>query len=270
MGAFDRLLKALEEELEVFAALDEVDLRGVDDQQVGGGIAEEEMFVAAGDLLDVFGGDLGFVARSFFGDARAKDFGRGLEIDDQVRGGNPGGERFVVALVEFQLFVIEIQVGENAVLFHEEIREEGAGSFDGEGFAEAFLALDEEIHMRAESGTGLGFVEVGQERIVLAIVDAAGVQAFGKDFGKGGFADAERPFDDDEMGRLRTALRNASAPGCGGFVGGHSFSLPRPDRRNARNYSRVIPLAGSGRESRRNPRARGAALRERDGTAENV
>src|SRR6266849_3400996 len=146
VGAFDGILEAAEELLEVFAALDEIDVGGVDDQEVGGGVAEEELFVSAGDFLDVFG---------------------------------------------------------------------------GEGFAEALLALQEEVHLGAEGGAGLGVVEIGEERIVLAIVDAAGVEAFGEDLGEGGFADAQRAFDDDEVGRLRTSLRSASALGCGRVVGRH-------------------------------------------------
>jgi len=54
------------------------------------------------------------------------------------------------------------------------------------------------VHLGAKSGARLGFVEVGEEGIVLAIVDATGVQAFGKDTGEGGFADAERAFDNNE------------------------------------------------------------------------
>src|SRR5216683_1475595 len=223
LGAFDGFLEAFEEELEVVAALDEVDVGGVDDEEVGGGVAEEEMFVGAGEFLDVFGGDVGLVAGGFLGDAGAEDFGLGLEIDDQIGSGNVGGEGFVVALVELELGVVEIEVGEDAVLFHEEIGEHGAGSIDGEGFAEALLALDEEIHLGAKSGAGLGFVEVGEEGIVLAVVDAAGVEAFGKDAGESSFADAQRAFNDDEAGRLGTALRGASALGGGRVVAGHRF-----------------------------------------------
>src|SRR5260370_6242291 len=214
LGSFDRFLKAAEEDLEVVAALDEVDVGGVDDQEIGGGVAEEEMFVGAGDFLDVFGGDVGFVAGGFFGDAGAEDFGLGLEIDDQVGSGNVRGEGFVVALVELEFSVIEIEIGEDAVLFHEEIGEDGAGSFDGEGFAEALLAFDEEVHLGAQGGAGLGFVEVSEEGIVLAIVDAAVVEAFVRDACVGGFADAERAFNDDEAGRLGGALRRASACVC--------------------------------------------------------
>src|SRR5260370_28268530 len=94
LGAFDGFLEAAKEELEVLAALDEVDVGGVNDQEVGGGVAEEKVFVGAGDFLDVFGGDVGFVAGGFFGDAGAEDFGLGLEIDDQVGSGNVRGEGF--------------------------------------------------------------------------------------------------------------------------------------------------------------------------------
>src|SRR5438876_11250654 len=54
LGAFDGFLESLEEELEVVAALDEIDVGGVDDQKVGGGVAKKEMFVGAGDFGDVF------------------------------------------------------------------------------------------------------------------------------------------------------------------------------------------------------------------------
>jgi hypothetical protein len=223
LGAFDGFLETLEEELEVFAALDEIDVGGVDDQEVGGGVAEEEVFVGAGDFLNVFGRDVGFVAGGFFGDAGAEDFGLGLEINDQVRSGNVRGEGFVIALVELELFVVEIEIGEDAVLFHEEIGEDGARSFDGEGFAETLPALDEEVHLGAKGGAGLGVVEIGEEGIVLAIVDAAGMEALGEDAGESGFADAQRALNNDEARRLRTALRKASALGGGRVVAGHRF-----------------------------------------------
>ena len=62
MGAFDWLLEAFKELLEVFAALDEVDVGGIDNQEIGGGVAEKKVFVSRGDFFDIFGRDLGFVA----------------------------------------------------------------------------------------------------------------------------------------------------------------------------------------------------------------
>src|SRR5467141_3547837 len=55
LGAFDGFLEAAEEELEVVATLDEINVGSVDDQEVGGSVAEEKVFVGAGDFLDVFG-----------------------------------------------------------------------------------------------------------------------------------------------------------------------------------------------------------------------
>src|SRR6266567_241097 len=150
LGAFDGFLKAAQKELEVVAALDEVNVRRVDHEEVRGRVAKEEVFVGARDFLDVFEGDATFVARSLLGDAGAEDFGLGLEIDDEIGSGKVRGEGFVIALVKFELFVGEVEIGEDAVLLHEEIGEERAGSFDGEGFAEALLALDEEVHLGAE------------------------------------------------------------------------------------------------------------------------
>ncbi len=181
------------------------------------------MFIGAGDFLDVFKCDVGLVAGGFFGDAGAEHFRLGLEIDDQVGSGKVGGEGFVIALVKLEFGVVEIEVGENAVLFHEEIGEDGAGGLDGQGFTEALLAFDKKVHLSAESGAGLGFVEIGEERIVFAIVDAAGVETFGEDAGKGGLADAQGAFNDDKAGRLGAALRGASALGGGRVVAGHRF-----------------------------------------------
>src|SRR6266436_3400795 len=47
LGAFDGFLKAAQEKLEVVAALDEVNVRRVDDQEIGSSVAEEEVFVGA-------------------------------------------------------------------------------------------------------------------------------------------------------------------------------------------------------------------------------
>src|SRR6267143_1547352 len=94
---------------------------------------------------------------------------------------------------------------------------------------EAFLAM----RARRTSGEAwLGVVEIGEKGIVLAIVDAAGMEAFGEDLGESGFTHAQRAFDDDEAGSLRTSLRSASALGCGRVVGRHRWGR-RPDRAGA-------------------------------------
>ena len=102
MGSLDGFLKAAQKELEVFAALDEVNVRRVDDQEVRGCVVKEEVFVGARNFLDVFEGDASFVARGLFGDAGPEDFGLGLEIDDEIGSGKVRGEGFVIALVELE------------------------------------------------------------------------------------------------------------------------------------------------------------------------
>ncbi len=135
LGAFDGFLEAAEELLEVFAAFDEVDVGSVDDKEIGSFVAEEEVFVGAGDFFDVVGRDVRFAVSRFFGDACAKSFGLGLEIDDEIGRRNIAGEKVVIAFVEFELFVVEIEIGEDAVFFHEEIGEKRRGRIGGEGFA---------------------------------------------------------------------------------------------------------------------------------------
>ncbi len=188
------------------------------------------MFVGAGDFFDVFGRDLRFVAGSFFGDALAQDFGLGLQVNDEIGGGNACGERFVIALVELELAVVEVEIGKDAVFFEKKVGEHRAGSLHAQGFAQALPALEEEIHLGAKSSPGLGLIEIGKERVVFAIVDAAGVEAFGKDAGEGAFADAQRAFDDDETRSLGAALRNASALGGGGIVARHRGARPQAER----------------------------------------
>jgi hypothetical protein len=79
----------------------------------------------------------------------------------------------------------------------------------------------------AEGGAGFFFVEICEEGIVFAVVDAAGVETLGQDFGECGFADAQRAFDDNEAGGLRATLGLRGALRCGGFVGRHGLVGPR-------------------------------------------
>ena len=173
------------------------------------------MLVGAGDFFDVVGRDLLFTVSRFLGDACAERFRLGLEIDDEIGGGNISRQKIVIAFVEFQLFVVEIEIGEDAVFFHEEIGEKRRGGIRGEGFAEALLALQQKIYLGAKGGAGFFVVEIGKEGIVFAIVDTAGVEPFGEDASQGGFADAKRAFDGDEARSLGAPLGDGCAFGRG-------------------------------------------------------
>src|SRR2546422_7808132 len=51
---FDGVLEAAKELLEIGVAIDEINVRSVDDQQIGSGVAEEEVFVGADHRFKVF------------------------------------------------------------------------------------------------------------------------------------------------------------------------------------------------------------------------
>src|ERR1700688_3082395 len=65
LRALDRLLQAAQELLEVGVAFDEIDFRGIDDEQVRRGVAKEEMVVGADDFVKVSARDLVFGGRFF-------------------------------------------------------------------------------------------------------------------------------------------------------------------------------------------------------------
>ena len=173
------------------------------------------MFVGAGDFFDVVGRDVRFAVSGFFGDASAERFRLGLEIDDEIGCGNIAGEKVVITFVEFQLFVVEIEIGEDAVFFHEEIGEKRRGGIRSEGFAETLLTFEEKVHLRAKGGAGFFVVKIGKEGIVFAIVNATRVEALSQDASQCGFADAKRAFDGDEARSLGAPLGDGCAFGRG-------------------------------------------------------
>ena len=127
----------------------------------------------------------------------------GLEIDHQIRRGYRWSEHVEITLVEFQLFVVEIDVREDLILLEKEIADDRSGAVFQMRFEKPAMALVEEIHLRAESGAGLFIVKLGKERILLAIENAPRVHLFGKDACECGFADANRPFNHDIPRRLK-------------------------------------------------------------------
>ena len=88
LRTLDGFADPAEQELEVFAALDEVELGGVDDQKITGGVVEEEMFVGLDDLFHVLVTDGAFVGGVLAAETLAQDIERSLKVDDEVRVGN--------------------------------------------------------------------------------------------------------------------------------------------------------------------------------------
>lgn len=65
----------------------------------------------------------------------------GLQIDDQIGSGDGRGKHVEVALVEFQLFVVEIDVGENFVFLEEKITDDGDGAVVEMTFEQAAMTF---------------------------------------------------------------------------------------------------------------------------------
>jgi len=220
LRALHGLLDAAEEGLKVLVASDKVDIGSVYDKKIGGGIAEEEVFVGLGDLSHIVRRYLFFGGVSFFGDALAQDFWPGLEIDDQVRARKASGQKLEITVVELQFLVVEIDAGENLVLFEDEIADDRAGLVGNAGVGEAAMALVEEIQLRAKGSAGLFFIEGTEVGIVVGVEDAASLHTAGENPGQSSLPGADGAFYGDKTGALE---RGSEFAGTGD--GGHQRKL---------------------------------------------
>ena len=75
----------------------------------------------------------------------------------------------------------------------------GPGCVGRKSLADALLALHQEIELGVKGGARLFVVEIGEKRIVFAIVNAPRVQTFRQNAGKGSLADPQRTFDHNEL-----------------------------------------------------------------------
>ena len=74
LRSVDRLREAFEKELEIAVVVNEVDIAGVDDEQIAGGVVEEEVLVGGGHLFDVFLADSALAGDAFAADALLEGF----------------------------------------------------------------------------------------------------------------------------------------------------------------------------------------------------
>ena len=162
LGAFDGFADPAEENLEVFAALDEIELGGVDDEQVAGGVVEEEMFVGFDDLFHVLVADGALVGDVLAAETLAEDIERGLQVDHQVGGGQFGAQKFVVAVVDAKLVVAEVEIGEQLIFLEDVVGDDDFLRAAGVGQrAELLVAADEKGELSLKSRTGFAIVKSG-------------------------------------------------------------------------------------------------------------
>ena len=90
LRSLHRLAQAAQELLQILVALDEIDLRGVHDEQIRSRVAEKEMLVRVGDRFEIFRRYLLLRGIAFFRYALSQHLRLGVQINHQIGRGNDG------------------------------------------------------------------------------------------------------------------------------------------------------------------------------------
>src|SRR5438128_251978 len=138
---------------------------------------KEEVLVGTGDFFNVvvaygnLGGSI-FLAQALF-----QHLGRGLQVDDQVRQGKLPAEVLVIAVVDLQLGIIEIDVGKNFVFLKDVISHYRFLRFTADlQMLELLKAPHHEGKLRLKGGAALAFIKSPQKRIVFRLNHALRVE----------------------------------------------------------------------------------------------
>src|SRR5271157_4730700 len=210
LRAPDWLADTPQQRLQILAALHEINLRRVHDQQVRRSVVEEEVFIRLHYLFQVIVADGLLAGRVLFLQPLPQHIGRGLQVNDEVGRGHVLAKQFVVTVVNLELGVTEVEAGKQLVLF-----EDVVGDVDLVGIAlhiqtaKLLVARDKERELRLEGRPGLAVVERPQKRIVFWLTDALGVQGFGNHLAQRALADTDGAFDCDVPGWLEKVRHGA-------------------------------------------------------------
>ena len=86
---------------------------------------EEEVFVGLHHFHQVVLADRFFPGSVFLFQSFLQDFGRGLQVDDEVGRWQLVAERIEVAIVGFQFVVVEVEAGKQLVFLENIVRDDG-------------------------------------------------------------------------------------------------------------------------------------------------
>jgi hypothetical protein len=111
-----------------------VDVIGVHNQQVAGGVVEEEMLVGFGHLLQIAAGNRLLLGHPFARQAGTQHLGRGLQVNHKVGSRQLIAEILKLSFVECQLVIAQVQVGEQ-LIFLEDVVDHHGSRFSGLGVA---------------------------------------------------------------------------------------------------------------------------------------
>src|SRR6267143_615416 len=203
LRALDRGGDFFQQLLQVFVAVDEVDLGRVHDQQVGLRVVKEKVFIGLHDFHQVILADGLFAGRVLFLQPLLQHFRRGLQIDDQIGRGNLFAEIIEVAIVGIEFLIVEVEAGKELIFFKNVIGDDGLIRTRPQiEPAQLLEAADQERQLGLERGARLAFVECLQKWIVFRLDDALGSQALSENPRECALPNSYGTFDRNITGKL--------------------------------------------------------------------
>src|SRR5882724_6381950 len=156
---------------------------------------KKEMFIRLDHFFNVVVAHLGFSGNVFLAQAFLQHLGRCLKVNHQVRRGQLLSEELVIAVINFQLGVSQVDVGEDLVFFEDVVRHYRLARLGPHlQSAQLFETTDKKRKLRLETGAALAFIKRPQERIVFRFDHALRVQPVRDDIGQRALAHPDGPF----------------------------------------------------------------------------
>src|ERR1700722_13910919 len=230
LRALNRLGDFAQKFLQVFVTVDESDVGGVDDQQIGRGVVEKEVLVGFDHFFEIFVAHGAFAGDIFFLQALLQHVGRGLKINHQVGGGQLLAKVVVVAIVGVEFLGVEMRAGEEFVFLKDEVGDHGLlRSRPQMGGAKLLEAPHKKSELGLEGRAAIAFIKRIKERIRLGLDDALRIQALAQDARQRTLADSDGTFHSNVAGEFEKirhgflgslrALTGAMFPELAGYLG---------------------------------------------------
>jgi O-succinylbenzoate synthase len=188
----------------------EIQLRGLDHEERGGGVVKEEVVVGLADLGHVlFGGRRGLVFGPLGPLAREplERIHRGLQKNDQIGLGKIARDKVEQLLVDEEFVIVEIGERVDPIAIEREVADDGLS----EQVAlpqrlQAPLTGQGEEELGLERGAGAAGVKIREERFLLIITHDRRVESRAQSLRQRGLAQTRRPLD-GEVAEVHAARR---------------------------------------------------------------
>src|SRR5436305_2526456 len=194
-------------------AIDEVDVVGINHQQVRRGVVKKEVLVRFDDLFDVVVADRQLPRSILAPQTFLQHIRTRLQINHKIRRGQLFAEVVVVAVINSQFAVVEVDAGEQLVFLEDVIADNR--------FVRTALErpqLLETPHqkgkLRLKGRPRLSIVEGSEKWIVLGLGNALCVQTIRNDARKRALAYSDRTFQGDVAGGIEELGHKAGLLGA--------------------------------------------------------